>query len=671
MFVRELDAAGRIVETPVVSRVVADVHAVHAEAERLVEVRLDVAVGDACHVFGRLAALGRDGEVVAAVREPEMDLPVGVGVDAVGAVDRAGRRVQEGDLDGCVLREAADVDAPDERGAVGGFGPDDAEAGVEDGAAGDRHRGLGVAALLPDADVGDGGRGGRGRGCVGPGPDGAAGDADRAFSAIAAADRGGAPLGRGIDDAAGNVDGCHGTSGAAADAGRVAAAVGRDAAPGNRDDAAVAVPAAADAGPSFSVRGSPVRGRPDVAARNGDAAAIGMLIARRPLSAADAGAPPAAGRDHGAVLNRDGAAVAVPSAADAGRPRAAGGGHAAAGDRDVPAIAARGVLAGGAADARPFVAALRDHRAAEDADGSAVAGAVAAAVVPGRAAADARGIPAAGGRHMAAVNCDVAAVAAVAAVHSVYSAAAADARAGRAALRNHRGVADEHSAASGPVATADARAALAASRVDCAAEDRDRAARAAGAAADAGGPGAACRAQCAVAGNRERVARGHPDARIALAGGDRGFPVERHRHGVVAVEEERAGSYVRIHAEDQVPEFDFARRLHPHVHLAFDVRAGERVVRSVREVKVQAIPILPALALESRDIDAVHGHARSPDGRVDIGARNDGAVGFAAFADVHDETVVAIRKPDVDLAAIVGIEVVAAVGIDICVVEPI
>ena len=165
---------------------------------------------------------------------------------------------------------------------------------------------------------------------------------------------------------------------------------------------------------------------------------------------------------------------------------------------------------------------------------------------------------------------------------------------------------------------------------------------------------------------RMPVARGHPDARIALAGGDRGFPVERHRHGVVAVEEKRAGSYVRIHAKNQVLEFDFARRLHPHAHLALDVRAGERVVRRVREVEVQAIPILPALALESRDIDAV----RSPDGRVDIGARNDGAVGFAAFADVHDETVVAIRKPDVDLAAIVGIEVVVAVGSDICVVEP-
>ena len=147
--------------------------------------------------------------------------------------------------------------------------------------------------------------------------------------------------------------------------------------------------------------------------------------------------------------------------------------------------------------------------------------------------------------------------------------------------------------------------------------------------------------------------------------------MERHRHGVVAVEEERAGSYVRIHAEDQVPEFDFARRLHPHVHLAFDVRAGERVVRRVREVKVQAIPILPALALESRDIDAVHGHARSPDGRVEVFAVHDGAERFAARFPSRDKAVVAVRKPEVDITARVGVDVFVAVGVDGSAVKPV
>ena len=539
----------------------------------------------------------------------------------------------------------------------------------------------GARRLLAGADAGGGASARRGHGAA---RDlyGAAG------RLVAAADAGGGASARRGHGAARDLDFPGRFGGPAADAGRLAAARGGNRSAGNRDVAARAGVAAADgrAGLAAGRRHGGVAGNPDgaalafasaadaravrpalgldVAARDGDGGAVALL------AAADAGAIGAALCLNRSAGDGDGAAVRAMAAADAGTAGAAGGGHAAARNRDVPAVAARSVLAGGAADARALFAALRMDFAAEDANRAAAAGAVAAAVVPGRAAADARGIHAAGGRHMSAVNCDVAAVAAVAAVHSVYRAAAADARAGRAALRNHRCVADEHSAASGPVATADARAALDASRVDCAAEDRDRAARAAGAAADAGGPGAACRAQRAVAGNRERVARGHPDARIALAGGDRGFPVERHRHGVVAVEEKRAGSYVRIHAKNQVLEFDFARRLHPHAHLALDVRAGERVVRRVREVEVQAIPILPALALESRDIDAVHGHARSPDGRVDIGARNDGAVGFAAFADVHDETVVAIRKPDVDLAAIVGIDVVVAVGSDICVVEP-
>ena len=285
----------RAVEIPAVADVVADVAAVYFKAERRVEMRLGVAVGDVNDVFGGFAAIRFDQEVVGAVRKPEVDFARVVGeevVDAVGGREGAvGLGLDPGDSR--VRREAADVDAPDARGAVRGLGQDGAGAGVVDGAADDGHGAAGAALSVPD--VGDGVRTGR-VDCVGPRLDRAARDADRAAApAVAAADRGRVGLRGGENLAAGDVDRRHGTLAAAADAGAELSAGGRHDAALDRDGAAVAKVSATDAG--RIVHGSRGHG----AALDRDAAA-GCMVGPVSAATADAGAGTfAAGRGHDAV----------------------------------------------------------------------------------------------------------------------------------------------------------------------------------------------------------------------------------------------------------------------------------------------------------------------------------------------------------------------------------
>ena len=171
---------------PVGAHVVADVIAVHAEAEGHVEFRLCVEAVDLRDIFDGLATVGRNGEIIDAVREPEVYTAASIGEDVICAVGRAGRRAQDGNLDAGVRRKTVDVDAPDGRRAVCGRGDDGTDAGVKDGATGDRHGAAGAVPSVPD--VGDGVR-------TGPRLDRAAGDADcAAVAQSTAADSGGAAL---------------------------------------------------------------------------------------------------------------------------------------------------------------------------------------------------------------------------------------------------------------------------------------------------------------------------------------------------------------------------------------------------------------------------------------------------------------------------------------------